>query len=267
MLHTFAVASPPGGGKTTWIAKQVEALAQKHPQNRPLYSALGGAGSVLDGILLASQCPNLDVLAQLPPEVLQDAITQQRPLFIEVDSSVDLAQLALPAALNIQNVALLPAGWRNQELEAWSDLLVPSEVTLATQPAISKTQVCAIELRGQVFDPPSLDILWQEITGGAYGAVHRAKGIFCLADGPGVYFSYVKGHNSSSIELNLEPCLDGRPTYPSALQVMGHQLDSDAILATTQDCLLSDGLLQQHQAQLKAMQEMEALEVPISTAH
>ncbi len=258
MLQTFAVAGPPGGGKTTWIAKQVEALAQKHPQNRPIYSALGGTSSVLDGMWLASQCPNLEVRPQLSSQVLQEAMTQQRSLFIEIDSSADLAQLALPTALNVQHVALLPAGWRNQELEAWSDLLFPSEVALATQPAMAETQVCAIELQGQVFDPPSLDILWQEVTGGAYGTVHRAKGVFCLADGPGVYYSYVKGGERRSVQLDVEPCLEGRPSYPSAFEVMGDQLDSEAILATTQDCLISDSLLQQHQDQLKEMREMEA---------
>ena len=258
MHQIFAVAGPPGGGKTAWIAKQVEALVQQDPQSRPLYSALGGAGSVLDGMLLASQVPRLEVLEQLTPEVFQAVVAQQRSLFIEIDSRIDIAQLVLPEVLNVQNVALMPQDWRNGELEAWSDLRFPSEVALAPQPPISDTQICAIELQGQVIDPASLEILWQELTGGAYGVVHRAKGLFCLADGSGVYFSYVKGHGSRQTELNLEPCLEGRPSYPSALEVMGNPLEGDAILATTRDCLLSDQVLQQHQAQLKAMQEMEA---------
>jgi len=251
MVQTFAVAGPPGSGKTTWIAKQAEALAQRSP----LYCLLGGAGIALDGMLLASQCPELEVVADPTPKVLQQAIDQQRPLLIEIGSSVDLAQLTLPAEFKLEKVALLPPGWKSPELESWSDRLLPAEVSFATQPLTAEAQVCAIELTGQVFDPASLDLLWKEVTGGAYGLVYRAKGVFCLADGSVFYFSAVNGHESTYTQLNLAPCLEGRPSCYSALEVTGQELDGKVILATTQDCLLDDGLLKQHQAQLKAMQQ------------
>ncbi len=258
MTHTVAVAGPPGSGKTTWIAKQAEALAQSNP----LYWALGGAGTTLDGMLLASQCPQLEIVAEPTSGALQQAIAQHRPLLIEIDSSVDLAQLAFPVGLKAEKVALLPEGWRSQELEAWSNRLLPTELSFATQPLTAEVQICAVELTGQVFDPASLDVLWQEVTGGAYGSVHRAKGVFCLADGPVFYFSYVSGHESTYTRLRLDACLDGRPSYPSALEVTGRELDGKAIVVTTQDCLLSDGLLQQHQAQLKEMQQEYASQAP-----
>lgn len=251
MPHTVAVAGPPGSGKTAWIAKQAEALAQSNP----LYWGLGGTGTTLDGLLLASQCPNLELVTEPTPQVFQDVIAQHRPLLIEIDSSVDLAQLAFPVGLKAEKVALLPEGWQSQELADWSDRLLPAELAISTQPLAAAAQICAVELTGQVFDPHSLDVLWQEITGGAYGSVHRAKGVFCIADGPVFYFSYVNGHESTYTRLNLEPCLDGRPSYPSALEVTGHELDAKAIVATAQDCILSDELLKQHQTQLKAMQQ------------
>ena len=215
MPQTFAVAGPPGSGKTAWIARQAEALAQ----SKPLYWSLGGTDITLDGMLLASQCPKLEVIAQPTAETLQQAIAAQRPLLMEVSSSVDVAQLVLPEALQVEKVALLPQGWKNQELEDWSDRLLPAQVSFAPQPLTVEAQICAIELTGQVFDPPSLDLLWREITGGAYGEVYRAKGVFCLADGSVFYFSFVNTNESTYTHLNLEPCLDVRPSYPSAIEI------------------------------------------------
>lgn len=254
MAQTFAVAGPPGSGKTAWIAKQAEALAP----SKPLYWSVGGTGITLDGMLLASQCPQLEVIAQPTAEVVQQVFSQQRPLLIEVGSSVDVAQLVLPEMLKAEKVVLLPQGWRSQALEGWSDRILPAEVSFAPQPVTVEAQICGIELTGQVFDPPSLDQLWKEITGGAYGEVYRAKGVFCLADGSVFYFSFVNTNESTYTQLNLQPCTEGRPSYPSAIEVTGNGLDGEAIMATTEDCLLSDGVLQQHQAQLKAMQEQYA---------
>ena len=72
MAQTFAVAGPPGSGKTAWIAKQAEALAQ----SKPLYWSLGETGITLDGMLLATRCPKLEGIAQLTTEIVQEAIAE-----------------------------------------------------------------------------------------------------------------------------------------------------------------------------------------------
>ena len=48
-------------------------------------------------------------------------------------------------------------------------------------------------LTGQVFDPPSLEVLLAEITGGAYGPAIRLKGVFGLPDGQAFYIGFVEG--------------------------------------------------------------------------
>ncbi len=248
----IAIAGPPGSGKTTWIAQQAIASGDRGVSEPALYWPLGGAGVSLDALFLASRCPNLEILTP-GDSALAAALAQNRTLYVEIDNSVDLAQLQFPAGVDLETLGLLPEGWQSKDLEAWSDRLLPSPVPFPRTPFATEPQICAVELTGQVFDPPSLDVFWQELTGGAFGTVHRAKGGFCLADGPAFYFSFVAGTQSTYTRLQVEPCLQGRPQLPSALEATGHELNGEAILATLKDCLLSDGLLQQHQAQLQAI--------------
>lgn len=283
MAKMIAIAGAPGSGKTRWIAQAIES-SEEFAQQPALYWPMGGTGVPLDAFFLASQCGDrLEIMSEAEPALVTAALAQGRSVYVEIDNSVDLAQLQFPAGVPLERIGLQPQGWRSQGLEAWSDRLVPSPVTLSP-PVISPSlatpslatpslatpssrpsptplaqaqQICAVTLTGQVFDPPSLDVFWQELIGGAYGSVQRAKGIFCLADGPVFYFSFVAGLDSTYTRLHVEPCFVGRPQCPSGMESVGYGLDGDAILATLQACLLSDSLLQQHQEQMKAIAQEE----------
>ena len=74
-------------------------------------------------------------------------------------------------------------------------------------------------LTGQVFDPPSLDTFWQELTQGAYGRVQRAKGIFELADGQAFHFDFVGSPARHSLYRTAPtPLVEGRPPKKISLQ-------------------------------------------------
>lgn len=266
-----AVAGAPGAGKTAWIAQQIEWQLEQLPDSGtgPLYCPLGGVGVPLDAVFLASQMRGLEVLPVAEFSSLVAALMAGRSLFVEVHNTVALESLDLLAnlrlalsesagsSLEIERVGIVPEGWHSGELEAWSDRLLPSPVSFPAR-APSETpsessQVWSLDLTGQVFDPPSLDLLWQELVGGAYGQVQRAKGLLCLADGSGFFFSFVSGSDGSKspsryTQLPLKPFLEGRPEYPSGLEVVGQALEAEQIFNTVQDCLLSDALLQQFQA-------------------
>ena len=80
-------------------------------------------------------------------------------------------------------------------------------------------------LTGQVFDPPSLDEVLIELTGGAYGRVMRLKGIFELPDGQAFYVDFVKGLSGIEYtELKLPRWLQGRPNRFSGMEVVAESL-------------------------------------------
>jgi hypothetical protein len=111
---------------------------------------------------------------------------------------------------------------------------------------------CEMDLFQTVFDPSSLEMFWAELVGGAYGAVDRAEGLFNLVDGRAYQILYSGGDAESEyIELKDEPCLKGRPDRPSKLQASGHDLDVATIESTLKVCILSDLMLDHHQAQLQ----------------
>ncbi len=65
-----------------------------------------------------------------------------------------------------------------------------------------------------MLDPASLDVLWYELTHGAYGMVQRAKGIFDLADGG--LFTLTLWQNKAVVTKNLI-CPSGRRVAQSDL--------------------------------------------------
>ncbi|MEG4446349.1 hypothetical protein QUB47_31550 [Microcoleus sp. AT9_B5] len=74
-------------------------------------------------------------------------------------------------------------------------IVSPIDSTIVEGIAVSgepeKLSIWRSPASGQVLDPASLDLFWyQEMTQGAYGKVHRAKGIFDIADGRSFYFDF-----------------------------------------------------------------------------
>jgi hypothetical protein len=110
------------------------------------------------------------------------------------------------------------------------------------------------DLTGQVFDPASLNVFWFELTAGAYGQIDAVKATIEIVDGSAWELAFVAGGEPSETELPGERWLSGRPTRPSQMQITGENLDSDGLIATIADCCLSDGAIENYQAQLRTQQ-------------
>ena len=93
-----------------------------------------------------------------------------------------------------------------------------------------------------------------ELTEGAYGEVQRVKGIFELPDGRAFHVDFVQGlPGIEYTELRIPRWLKGRPDRFSGLEVLGWNLQREAIGQTLLDGCLSDGAIAQYQEQYKAL--------------
>ena len=158
--------------------------------------------------------------------------------------------------VDCQNIVLVPPKGPKTDWHHWPEANeVKVGVGTATE-SIVNLQMQRALLSGEVFDPPSLDIFWQELIQGAYGPVQRAKAIFNIADGQTFLFNFTSGLEGSEYHsLNVPLCLDGRPQGFSGLEVVGENLDGAGIKETLQDCFVADEILAQYQAYLKTAQD------------
>lgn len=241
------VAGPSGSGKTAWIHKRLSEQASA------VYVALG-SGIPVDERYLFLECPQLQVIDESPIDSMATRIlacvTAGLKVYVELGFHIDLDELSLPFEAGLcQRVAVIPSRIQDTALKHWAD-----EVVLGVEPyaPFNATQVWRSPLTGQILDPASLDTFWYELTQGAYGAVHRAKGIFDLVDGRAFYFNYVAGlPNTQYVELKVPRCFEGRPERFSGIEVVGENFDQKSIASTLSDCGLEDAAIAYYQAQIK----------------
>lgn len=182
------------------------------------------------------------VLAELPDRAL---------VYLELGFHLDLASPFL-ASLPCRRVAVLPPGLKDSDWHDWADEAISGNDITAIAPD-NLPELWRSPLIGQVFDPPSLDETLIEVTGGAYGNVHRVKGIFELPDGRAFRVDFVEGlPDIEYTELSIPRWLDGRPDRPSGIEVVGWNLEQQAIAQTLLDGCLSDRAIAQYQEQYKA---------------
>ena len=244
------VAGPCGSGKTTWILQE---LAQA---SMPAVYVTPGVGTVpVDATRVATRFPQVEIFHHQPEVELMQRLEAGVPVYIELGFQLE-ADMPLLAAHPHRRVALVAQENQDAGWELWADAIVfGNQSTLDVEAA----QLWRAPLSGQVFDPPSLDTFWQELTQGAYGEVHRAKGIFELADGQAFHLDFVNSlPGSAYTDLNLPRWGQGRPNRFSGIEVVGQALDEGAIAATLKDCYLSDSLLTAHQATLRDSRSLEA---------
>lgn len=246
MPRLIAVAGPAGGGKTTWISQFLQT------RDRPQYYACPGSAQGIDAAYLGYRFP----WVQLIPEATLPAVLAELPteadVYMELGFHLSL-EIPLLTVLPWQRVALLPPGYPPSDWADWADTVVPGQ---GQPPAQTKAlpHLWRTTLTGRVFDPSSLDLVWTEIIQGAYGSVQRAKGIFELPDGRAFYVDFVQGLAGSEYgELPVTPWLQGHPDRPSRLEVVGWDLDPEAIAPALLDSCLSDDLLAQYQAHYRSL--------------
>jgi Cobalamin synthesis protein cobW C-terminal domain len=240
----IAVAGAAGVGKTTWITQQLSRSGDSLGYFCPKTEA-----TPIDSAHLITEFPQLVVFTDEQIDKLRqpDANTT---IFVEIGFHLSLTTAeSLLAGLNAHKVAIVPPDLLTLDTEwhQWAD-------TVEAGQAISTTKskdLWRSDLTYQILDPASIDVLWGELTQGAYGAVQRAKGIFDLSDGRSFYFDFVAGHKNRYRELNLPLWLEGRPDRFSGLEVIGVGLDRQSIGDTLTECCLSDEAIAYYQAKIK----------------
>jgi G3E family GTPase len=238
------VAGPCGAGKTTWILQK---LAQM-PTTPAVYVTPGVGTVPVDATRVAVRFPQVEIFHRQTETELLQRLAAGVPIYFEVGFQLE-TDIPLLENRPHRRIALVAQENRDAGWQLWADEVIQgNQSTLDMKSA----QLWRTPLSGQVFDPPSLDTFWQELTQGAYGEVHRAKGIFELADGQAFHFDFMNSlPGSAYTELNLPRWVQGRPNRFSGLEVVGQGLNEGAIAATLKDCYLSDSLLAAHQATLK----------------
>jgi len=91
---------------------------------------------------------------------------------------------------------------------------------------------------------------------GAYGDVYRAKALMNLPDGRSFFCNWMVSQQSSQfLPLEAVEPPAGRPNRTSHLVLEGRALDPAGIQSTIDDCLLTDDVLELHQAPLRKKQQ------------
>ncbi|ANV83172.1 hypothetical protein AWQ21_01465 [Picosynechococcus sp. PCC 7003] len=253
-----AIAGLAGSGKTQWLRQQFQG------KTVPVtYFSPRTVDCAIDRHCLALEFPHWQFLEEGQEIELIRAVEQGAIAILELGFYVALASgeellKALEAAgFPCQRLAFVSEQIASSPWHDWADQVIEVPLPLPTH----EIQVWRSPLRGQVFDPASLNIFWDELTTGAYGQIQRAKGIVEIVDGRAFYLDYVAGMADSLYrELPCEPWLEGRPERFSGLEVIGTQLNEKQIADTILDCCLNDELLAYYQGQIRQQRQQSDLE-------
>ena len=258
--HPFiAIAGPSGVGKTNWISQHLQSSRQSC-----FYLAPGVNEPSVDLMRIGYGFPDVQVI---PDRDIPTWINLWRAeglsnstVYLELGFHLVLDHPML-SVLPWHRVAMMPQSIADSEWHSWADEVIPGhDTSWMTEDA--SPNIWLTSLKGQVFDPPSLNEALMEMTKGAYGDIQRVKGIFELPDGRAFYVDFVKGMSDIGYsELKLPRWMKGRPDRPSGIEVVGWKLQSDAIAQTLRDSYLADDLLRYYQQQYQATVEEESLPV------
>lgn len=243
----IAVTGPCGSGKTTWINQFLK------DESAPFYYFYPGLDrSPVDLIRIGYSFPWVQVMSDLQAPQMFSSLPDGAVIYLELDFPQPLEPL-LPKALPCHHVAVLPPELQDSAWHTWADEIVTgNDITI---PDVAKPpERWHAPLQGQVFDPASLEVVLTEMIEGAYGEVHRIKGIFEMPDGQALYIDFVAGlEGVEYTELNIPQWLEGRPDRWSGIEVMGNNLQPKIISQTLLDGGLTDQIIAYYQQQYKAL--------------
>lgn len=250
-MRLIAVAGPSGSGKTTWISQFLQ------DQRRPLFYCCPGIDSCsVDRARVAYRFPWVHWIPERETQQVLTDLPDHALVYLELGFQLDLASPFL-AALPCHRVAVLPPGLKESDWHDWADEMIPGN-DIAVPTPNNLPELWGSPLTGRVFDPPSLDEILIELTGGAYGQVQRVKGIFELPDGRAFQVDFAEGlPGIEYTELNLPRWLEGRPDRFSGIEVVGWNLEKKIIAQTLLTGCLSDSAIAQYQEHYKALTSSE----------
>jgi len=243
----IAVAGPCGSGKTTWIQQCLK------DKTAPLFYFYPGLDTIsVDLMQVGYRFPGVQVIPdQQAPQVFS-SLPDGAVVYFELGFHLNL-ESPLLSALPCHQVAVLPPHLQESEWHEWADEICLGN-DIAIPDAAKPPELWHAPLQGQVFDPPSLEAILTELTEGAYGKVHRLKGIFEMPDGQALYIDFVAGlEGIEYTELNIPRWLEGRPNRYSGIEVMGYNLEQDLMAQTLLDGSLADDVIAYYQQQYKTL--------------
>nr|WP_317267773.1 GTP-binding protein [Arthrospira sp. SH-MAG29] len=249
----FAIAGPPGAGKTYWIREQIAQNPQPQCYFTPEIN-----GVCIDQTCLATEFPHLHILSRGQETELLTLIESGVNVYIELPCYWELSNFEpLLNNLDCQRIAVLSKSLKNSELEHWSDQIIDRNSDVAPsqelwQSISDDVQIHQGLLSGEIIDWASLTVFWFELIHGAYGQVIRAKGIFDIVSGESIYGDFVFGTaNREFVALDLPIHTSGRPDRFSGFEIIGQGLDKQGISQTIKDCCLPESHIHYYQQQMQ----------------
>ena len=230
----LAIAGLAGAGKTQWLREQL-----KEQDANVAYFAPQTDNCPVDRYCLGIEFPNWQFIAEGEELKLIEAGQKGAIAVIELgfyvapESGEQLLTLLQSEGFSCQRIAFVSDQMANSPWHAWANEVVEVDMPLPSR----NLEVWRSPMGGQVSDPESLNIFWEELTQGAYGDIQRAKGVVEIVDGRAFYLDYVS-HSPETLykDLKIEPWLNGRPERFSGLEVVGAKLDGQQMADTIVDC-------------------------------
>ncbi|UJB71656.1 GTP-binding protein [Acaryochloris sp. 'Moss Beach'] len=243
----IAVAGPCGSGKTTWINQSLK------DATAPLSYFYSGLGRNPVDLMRIGYCfPSVQVMSDLPAPQVFSSLPDGAIIYVELDFP-ELFKPLLPKVRFCHQVAVIPPHLQDSAWHQWADQIIPGN-DIAIPDAAKPPERWHAPLQGQVFDPASLEVVLTELMEGAYGDIHRVKGIFEMPDGQALYIDFVAGlEGVEYTELSIPRWLEGRPDRWSGMEVMGNNLQPKIISQTLLDGCLADEVIAYYQQQYQAL--------------
>ena len=238
-----------GVGKTHWIKEDL-----KHSTKPSYYLSPKTETFPLDAAFVQAYYPDLSIVdSQDFSELIN--LSKENNVYVEIPQYIDINNNStFISGLEAEKIAIVSELENSKNWENLADKIIINRELKSETTSISlaNLQIHRAGLTQEILDFASLETFWQELVAGAYGDIVRVKGIFNIMDGQCIYRDYLKnGLNFDFQPLQIPLYLEGRPTHFSGLEIIGANLEKQAIVDTISDFCLPDDVVQFYQQQVR----------------